>query len=95
MNTVASERYLHLELGEQGRLATLDNLMTRWPAYFSSRQEAINAIHEVWVVVRGWKPYFEQFNASAQDLEYLEGAFRRLDRLASPSLERELRAFMS
>ncbi|MBW4787046.1 type II toxin-antitoxin system HipA family toxin [Alcaligenes faecalis subsp. faecalis] len=93
MNTVASERYLHLELGEQGRLATLDNLMTRWAAYFSSRQEAIRALHEVWIVVRAWKPYFEQFDASAQDMDYLEGAFRPLERLASSSLAKELRAF--
>ena len=95
MNTVASERYLHLELGEQGRLATLDNLMTRWPVYFSSRREAIGALHEVWVVTRGWKPYFEQFNASARDMAHLEGAFRRLGNLASPALEKELRAFES
>lgn len=93
MNTIASERHLHLEVGEYGRLATLDNLMTRWPVYFSSRQAAIGALHEVWVVIRGWKPYFEQFNASTRDMRYLEGAFRRLGSLASPALEKELRAF--
>jgi serine/threonine-protein kinase HipA len=67
--------------------------MTRWAAYFSSRQEAIRALHEVWIVVRAWKPYFEQFDASAQDMDYLEGAFRPLERLASSSLAKELRAF--
>ncbi|CAN7165746.1 HipA domain-containing protein [Pseudorhodoferax sp. LjRoot39] len=94
MNTVAHDRYLHLELGDQGRLATLDNLMTRWQMYFSARSDAVRAIHEVWVVARGWKEYFERFNPSASDMQYLEGAFRRLEDFATPGLAKELRSFV-
>lgn len=93
MNTVAQERHLHLALGEQGRLATLDNLMSRWPVYFSSRREAIRALHDVWVIARGWMPYFERLGVSASDLGYLQGAFRPLTALASPALEKELRVW--
>lgn len=93
MSVVAQERMLHLEVGERGRLATLDNLMTHWAVYFSSRVEALKALHEVWLVARAWKPFFEKFGASQKDLAYLEGAIRRLDQIASPELEKALRGF--
>lgn len=93
MSVVAHERMLHLEVGERGRLATLDNLMTHWPVYFSNRMDALKALHEVWLVARAWKPFFEKFGASQKDMTYLEGAIRRLDQIASQELERALRAF--
>ena len=52
MSVVAQERMLHLEVGERGRLATLDNLMTHWAVYFSSKVEALKALHEVWLAAR-------------------------------------------
>ena len=91
MSVVAQERMLHLEVGERGRLATLDNLMTHWAVYFSSRMEALKALHEVWLVARAWKPFFEKFDASQKDMAHLEGALRRLDQIASPELEKTLR----
>ena len=93
MSVVAQERMLHLEVGERGRLATLDNLMTHWAVYFSSKAEALKALHEVWLVARAWKPFFEKFDASQKDMAHLEGAIRRLDQIAAPELEKELRDF--
>jgi serine/threonine-protein kinase HipA len=93
MNTVAQDRMLHLALGDQGRLATLDNLMTRWPVYFTREREALRALHEVWVAARGWKAHFEHFHASARDILHLEGAFRRLEAFTSPELVKSLRSF--
>lgn len=93
MNVVATERLLHLNLGEQGRLATLDNAMSQWPAFFSSRQEALATMHRVWVETRDWKRHFEKLGASTRDMQHLDGAIRRLSALASPKLEAELRAF--
>lgn len=93
MSVVAQERMLHLEVGERGRLATLDNLMTHWAVYFSSKVEALKALHEVWLAARAWKPVFENFGASEQDMAYLEGAIRSLDQIASPELEKVLRRF--
>lgn len=93
MNVVASERYLHLSVGEQGRLATLDNALSKWPVFFSSREEALMVMHRVWVRTRDWMRHFEAFGASKADLSYLAGAIRRLSDLASPALEAELRGF--
>lgn len=92
MNTVATERFLHLNVGAQGRLATLDNVLSKWPAFFTSRQEALAVVHRVWVSTRDWMRHFERFGASGQDMRYLSGAIRRLSDLASPSLQAELRA---
>ena len=93
MSVVAQERMLHLEVGDMGRIATLDNLMTHCTVYFSSRVEALKALHEVWLMARGWKPFFEKFGASEKDMAYLDGAIRKLDQIASPDLERTLRNF--
>lgn len=93
MSVVAQERMLHLEVGDRGRLATLDNLMTHWAVYFSSQVEALRALHEVWLAARAWKPFFEKFSASEKDMTYLEGAIRRLDQIASQRLEKTLRDF--
>ena len=93
MSVVVQERMLHLEVGERGRLATLDNLMTHWAVYFSSKVEALKALHEVWLVARAWKPFFEKFGASQKDMAHLEGAIRSLDQIAAPELEKTLRGF--
>lgn len=93
MNVVATERFLHLSVGEQGRLATLDNAMSKWPAFFSSREAALAVVHRVWVQTRDWMQHFERLGASQQDIQYLSGAIRRLGDLASPALEAELRNF--
>lgn len=91
MNSVISNRTLHLNVGEQGRAATLDNALSQWSAYHNSRAEAIKAIHQIWTASRAYLEKFEQFNASAQDLTDVHGAFRRLEDIASAQLCRELR----
>lgn len=95
MNLVATERHLHLSVGEQGRLATLDNALSKWPAYVASRYEALAIMHRVWCQTRDWMRHFEMLSASQHDMVYLAGAIRRLSDLASPSLEAELRALSS
>ncbi|MFA9286341.1 type II toxin-antitoxin system HipA family toxin [Comamonas sp. SY3] len=92
MNTVAHTRYLHLSVGDEGRVATLDNALSQWSAFHNSRAEAVEAMHHVWMATRASLEKFEQFGASERDLAYVRGAFRRLDDLASPALRRELRA---
>jgi serine/threonine-protein kinase HipA len=61
--------------------------------YFSSKVEALKALHEVWLAARAWKPFFEKFGASQKDMAHLEGAIRRLDQIAAPELEKTLRGF--
>ncbi|MBK1780686.1 HipA domain-containing protein [Advenella sp. WQ 585] len=91
MNVIAQERYLHLEIGEYGRVATLDNALSRWPAFYSCRKEAVKAIQTIWLFMREWMPYFENLNASELDMDYLKGAFRKLEDLASAELSKEIR----
>lgn len=93
MNVIATARLLHLDIGEQGRLATFDNAMSQWPVFFSSRPEALATLHKVWVTTRDWKQHFEQFGATERDMRHLEGAIRRMSDVSSPALEAELRAF--
>lgn len=74
--THASERYLHLGIGPQGRLATLANAMG-WAARFGlTRDKASAVIDRVWRVVREWKGYFEQFGVPPGEIDKVSSAFR-------------------
>ena len=74
--THASERYLHLGIGAQGRLATLTNAMT-WAARFGlTHDKARGAINNVWRVVREWKGRFEEYGVSADEIDKVSSAFR-------------------
>ena len=91
MNTAAFTRHLHLEVGERGREASLDNALSRWSAFHSSRTDAVQAIHQVWTASRAYLEKFEKYGATALETEYVQGALRRLEDLASPALSKELR----
>lgn len=88
---IAFERMLHLEVGEQGKLATLDNALSHFSAFMPARTSAVSVIRRVWSEVREWKITFSEYGAGPQFLEQLEGAFRRLEDIASPALVREIR----
>lgn len=89
--SLAYERFLHLGIGEQGRLASLDNAMSRHSAFIPNRPDAIEAIRRIWGEVRQWRTCFEEIGASAPLLETLAPAFRQLEDIASPGLAREIR----
>lgn len=88
---VAHERTLHLEVGAQGKLATLDNALTGFAAFTPSRSRAIEIIHRVWCEVREWKTTFEAHGADDQLIGQVASAFRDLSHIASSSLETEIR----
>jgi serine/threonine-protein kinase HipA len=87
----AHERMLHLEVGEKGKLATLDNALSRFAAFTATRAEAVEVVRRVWSEVRQWKTVFEARGAHATLLDQLAGAFRRLEDIASPALATEIR----
>jgi serine/threonine-protein kinase HipA len=89
--SVAQERRLHLGIGTQGKLATLDNAMSEFAAFVVDRPSALAIIRRVWSAVRGWKAVFEAHGATPALIEILEQAIRPLSDVASPALERELR----
>lgn len=87
----AQERRLHLEVGEQGKLATLDNALSRYPAFTAARADAVALVRRVWAEVRQWKTTFEDFGADARLLSQMSSAFRHLEDIASAQLVAEIR----
>lgn len=86
----ATERYLHLGLGPQGRLATLDNALATHERFTLSRATACELIAQVWRVVREWRVYFEEFGVAATDIRKIAPAFRHIDEVSTPALRRQL-----
>lgn len=82
---------LHLEVGDQGKLATLDNALSRFAAFTPSRARALEIIRRVWGEVREWKTTFETHGASDSLIDQLAGAFRVPEDIASPKLVGEIR----
>ena len=65
----AYERRLHLEVGDRGKLATLDNALSRFAAFTTARADAVALARRVWSGVRQWKTTFEACGADANLLE--------------------------
>lgn len=88
---LASERRLHLGVGAQGKLATLDNALSHHAAFAPERPTAVAIMRRVWGEVRQWKTCFEEHGATGQLIDQLTGAFRDLGDIASPGLAAEIR----
>jgi serine/threonine-protein kinase HipA len=88
---LASERRLHLGVGEQGKLATLDNALSHYAAFVPERPAAVGIMRRVWGEVRQWKTSFEEHGANGRLIDQLTRAFRDLSDIASPELEAEIR----
>lgn len=79
--THASERFLHLGIGPQGRLATLTNAMG-WAARFGlTHDKALAVVDRIWRVVREWKHHFEEYGVSADEIDKVGSAFRHVREL--------------
>ena len=84
----ATERFLHLGVGPQGRLATLDNALAAHAQFTVSKADAANMMSEVWLKLREWKVYFEKFGVAPEDIDKIAPAFRHLDDISTPALRR-------
>jgi serine/threonine-protein kinase HipA len=89
--SASQERRLHLSVGTQGKLATLDNAMSEFAAFVPDRPSALGVIRRVWGAVRSWKTVFEAQGATPSLIRILEQAIRPLNEIASAKLEHELR----
>jgi serine/threonine-protein kinase HipA len=87
---VATERYLHLGVGPQGRLANLDNALASHAKFTLSQARACQVIAQVWSVVREWRVYFEQFGVPEPQMDKVATAFRHIDSVSSPELRKLL-----
>ena len=79
--TLAQERYLHLGIGAQGRLATIDNAMSAYARFGLTRVRADEIVDRVWRVVREWRTYFEGYDVPGTEIEKIARAFRHIDDL--------------
>jgi serine/threonine-protein kinase HipA len=81
--SLATERYLHLGIGPQGRLATLDNALGGHEMFSVSLPRACELVGDIWRVVREWKVSFERSGVSAADIAKIAPAFRHLDDIST------------
>lgn len=93
--SVAFERQLHLQVGQQGKLATLDNAMSAYSAFTPQRTTAVVIIRRIWSAMRQWRTTFEELGAAHPGMgrlvDQLAPAMRNLDDIASPALQAEIR----
>ena len=87
---IASERYQHLGVGPQGKLATLDNAFGAKERFGLSAQQASAIIDRVWRVTRQWKTHFENLGIDADQIEGISLAFRHIDDICSTELIKAL-----
>ena len=86
----AYERYLFLGVGENGRIANLDNAMSAKEMFSLSERDACVLIGQVWKEVREWKVHFENFGASPKTIEQAAAAFRHIDDISTQQLRAKL-----
>lgn len=86
----AFERYLHLEVGLQGRLSTIDNALSSCQRFTIDTKRAGELIASVWAVVREWREFFEAYGAVDESCEKISSAFRHIDKISTPETRRIL-----
>ena len=86
----ATDRFLHLGVGPQGRLATLDNAVESHGMFTLSRAAACEMVAEVWRVVREWRLHFESFGVLGAEIEKIAPAFRHIDDVSTAALRKLL-----
>lgn len=88
--SLASERFQHLAVGKDGRLATLDNALSDHEAFQLSEPCACELFAEVWEVVSKWRNAFDEFGVASQEHEKVASAFRNIDDIASRELRHRM-----
>ena len=72
------------------RPARLDNAFAGREMVSLSEKEAARLIASVWVKLREWRVYFEEFGASSQSIDQAIKAFRHVDDISTPALRAKL-----
>ena len=86
----ATERFLHLGVGPQGRLATLDNALESHEMFTLSRAAACEMMAGIWRIVREWRVHFEGFGVPSAEIEGIAPAFRHIDDVSTVALRKLL-----
>lgn len=88
--SLAPERRLHLGVGPEGRLATLDNAFAGREMFTLSAEAAGESLARIWRIVREWKVYFEEYQVPGEQIEKIAPAFRHIDDLSTPALRKQI-----
>jgi len=77
--SIGTDRYLHLGVGMQGRLATIANAMSMHGRFGLTKASSTAIIDRIWTVVREWKTYFESYGVDGKQIHLIAPAFRHMD----------------
>jgi serine/threonine-protein kinase HipA len=86
--SLAFERRLHLGVGPEGRIATLDNAFAGREMFTLSAASAAQSISKIWNTVGQWKGHFEEYQVPAEQIEKIAPAFRHIDDVSTPALRK-------
>lgn len=86
--SLASERRLHLGVGPEGKIATLDNAFAGREIFTLSADVAAQSIARIWRTVREWKARFEEYQVPADQIEKITPAFRHIDDVSTQTLRK-------
>ena len=80
---VSYERHLHLGVGLEGRLATLDNALSAASRFGLTRLDANEVIDTIWRVVAKWREFFASYGVPGAESDKIAPAFRPIDDVLS------------
>jgi serine/threonine-protein kinase HipA len=84
---LATERYLAIGVGDQGRVATLDNALSQCEQFGLSKPDAAAIIISVVTAVRSWRESFEVLGVPARECDRVVSAFRRATDIGMQTVE--------
>lgn len=87
---IAHERFLHLQVGPQGKLATLDNALAGHAAFTIERSDALAVLSRLWHVVVEWRARFEVLQVRSRLIDQLSPAIRELPQIATDDLRQQM-----
>ncbi len=86
------ERYLHLGVGAQGRLATLDNALSLAGRFGLTQTAAAGIINDIAMQVREWRVFFEmEMQVPQLQCNLVSSAFRRPKDIGIDIVEKHLK----
>ena len=88
--SASHERYLHLGVGPQGRVSTLENALAGCEQFGLSPAGAAAMIDEIVRTTREWKETFEALAVPGLQIDKISNAFRRASDIGMAGVERLL-----
>ncbi len=88
--SLASERRLHLGVGPEGRIATLNNAFAGREMFTLSAEDAARSIAKIWRTVRQWRMHFEEDEVPDEQITKVGPAFRHIDDISTPDLRKRI-----